>query len=249
MKKYCFIIFCLVNVLMLNAQNVILLFSGQDTNQNWVQLNRVTVTNYCGISGTRTIKLPKYVSANPYANGDVMRYVGYADVCNSFLQSNIIESPLNGSDNFNLVFLESQELAKVTTDSVTNVTAVTAMCGGEVIDAGCGSVSARGVCWDTVPHPVVSGSHTVDGNGLGTFTSSITGLKHGTKYYVRAYATNVIGTNYGNEESFTTIACKDSLSATFVDICNGDSYTWRGKNRTNRTDRTYFPVARNRRKR
>ncbi len=355
MKKYCFIIFCLVNVLMLNAQNVILLFSGQDTNQNWVQLNRVTVTNvtrnwqetiyypdtvfvlennvgienwsdredvmsldvipnpfegrtevvfttpdegavalevcditgksvvalslasidkgshlfkimlsksqahllrvtqngaaitaklinsgregsdkieYCGISGTRTIKLPKYISVNPYANGDVMRYVGYADVCNSFLQSSIIESPLNGSDNFNLVFLESQELAKVTTDSVTNVTAVTAMCGGEVIDAGCGSVSARGVCWDTVPHPVVSGSHTVDGNGLGTFTSSITGLKHGTKYYVRAYATNVIGTNYGNEESFTTIACKDSLSATFADICSGNSYTWRGKTYT-----------------
>ena len=39
---------------------------------------------------------------------------------------------------------------------------------------------------------------------VGTFTSSLTGLAKNTIYYVRAYATNSLGTAYGTEVSFTT---------------------------------------------
>jgi len=39
-----------------------------------------------------------------------------------------------------------------------------------------------------------------------SFTSNITGLTEETKYYVRAYATNAIGTSYGPEINFTTNA-------------------------------------------
>ena len=78
------------------------------------------------------------------------------------------------------------------------------MCGGNVTNNGGGSVIARGVCWSTSQNPTVSGSHTTDGSGTGTFTSSITGLTAGTKYYVRAYATNSAGTAYGGQKYFTT---------------------------------------------
>jgi hypothetical protein len=44
----------------------------------------------------------------------------------------------------------------------------------------------------------------VDGSGTGTFTSSITGLSPGILYYVRAYATNSNGTDYGAQVSFTS---------------------------------------------
>jgi hypothetical protein len=37
-----------------------------------------------------------------------------------------------------------------------------------------------------------------------TLTSSVNSLTSGTNYYLRAYATNSIGTAYGNEISFTT---------------------------------------------
>lgn len=66
-------------------------------------------------------------------------------------------------------------------------------------------VTARGVCWSTSQNPTVSGSHTTDGSGTGSFTNSITGLSSGTTYYVRAYATNSAGTAYGNEVGFTTV--------------------------------------------
>lgn len=49
-----------------------------------------------------------------------------------------------------------------------------------------------------------SNSKTTNGTGTGSFTSSITGLSANTTYYVRAYATNSIGTAYGTQVSFTT---------------------------------------------
>jgi len=56
-----------------------------------------------------------------------------------------------------------------------------------------------------VTGPTVDDSKTNDGDGLGTFTSSLEGLDDNTMYYVRAYATNSAGTGYGDEVTFTTL--------------------------------------------
>ncbi|MCE5348065.1 MAG: gliding motility-associated C-terminal domain-containing protein [Bacteroidales bacterium] len=94
----------------------------------------------------------------------------------------------------------------LSTGTVTNISTNTATSGGSVSDDGGQSVIARGVCWSTSSNPTVSGSHSADGSGTGSFTSSLTDLSEGTTYYVRAYATNSVGTGYGNELSFTTIS-------------------------------------------
>ena len=95
--------------------------------------------------------------------------------------------------------------ATVTTDSVSDITKYSAICGGEVTDDGGTEVTARGVCWGTSLNPTLDDSYTVDGSGVGSFTSSLTGLAMGTYYYVRAYATNSKGTNYGVCQSFRTL--------------------------------------------
>lgn len=92
----------------------------------------------------------------------------------------------------------------VTTSSVSNISETTATCGGNVSSDGGATVYARGVCWSTSQNPTVSDSHTTNGNGTGSFTSSLTGLTEGTTYYVRAYATNGAGTAYGNQVIFTS---------------------------------------------
>ena len=97
-------------------------------------------------------------------------------------------------------------LPVVTTSAVSNISAVSATCGGNVIENGGAAVTARGVCWSTSPSPTVGGSHTTDGNGVGIFTSTLTGLSANTTYYVRAYATNSAGTAYGSSYSFTTLS-------------------------------------------
>jgi len=92
----------------------------------------------------------------------------------------------------------------LTTTAASAIAITTATAGGSISSDGGSAVTARGVCWNTASGPTTANSKTSDGTGTGAFTSSLTGLVTATKYYVRAYATNAIGTAYGNEVSFTT---------------------------------------------
>ncbi len=94
----------------------------------------------------------------------------------------------------------------VTTASISSITATSASGGGNVTADGGGTVSARGVCWNTTGTPdIINDSYTTNGSGTGSFTSSLTGLTENTPYYVRAYATNSAGTGYGDVVQFTTL--------------------------------------------
>lgn len=95
-------------------------------------------------------------------------------------------------------------LATVTTDAITAITPTTATGGGNVTNEGGSPVTAKGVCWATTPNPTIAGSLTTDGSGPGVFVSSMTGLTGNTTYYVRAYATNAVGTEYGTQVVFAT---------------------------------------------
>ncbi len=92
----------------------------------------------------------------------------------------------------------------VTTAAASGITSTTASSGGNVTSDGGTSVTHKGVCWSTSPNPTTTDPATDDGTGAGGFTSSITGLTPSTLYHVRAYATNSVGTSYGNDLNFTT---------------------------------------------
>ncbi len=93
----------------------------------------------------------------------------------------------------------------VTTATASNITPYTFTIGGDVTSEGGAAVTQRGVCYGTSENPTIADSHTTDGSGTGTFVSDITGLTQNTIYYVRAYATNSIGTAYGQQVTVTTI--------------------------------------------
>ena len=94
----------------------------------------------------------------------------------------------------------------ISTSSVGNIMANTVTCGGNISYNGGATVTTRGVCWSKSSNPTIAlSTKTSDGRGLGSFTSSITGLTDNTTYHVRSYATNVVGTAYGNEVVFTTL--------------------------------------------
>ncbi len=109
----------------------------------------------------------------------------------------------------------------ITSAVYTQLSLTSAISGGIVTSTGGADVTARGVCWSTLPLPTLADSHSVDGGGTGSFSSNITGLAAGTSYYVRAYATNSVGTAYGNQVIFTTPcspqACPDVPSVTDYD--------------------------------
>jgi hypothetical protein len=93
----------------------------------------------------------------------------------------------------------------IETVAPTSITSTTAASGGNITNDGGASVTAYGVCWSTATAPTLDDSYTEDGTGAEEFTSALTGLTANTKYYVRAYATNAVGTAYGPTQEFTTL--------------------------------------------
>lgn len=106
----------------------------------------------------------------------------------------------------------------VTTTGVGNVTTTTAKVYGNVSNINGTTVTERGMCWSTGHNPTVSGSHIACGAGTGAFTADITNLISGMRYYVRAYATNSMGTGYGEEKEFTTNGNGGGGSHEYVDL-------------------------------
>jgi len=103
-------------------------------------------------------------------------------------------------------------LPVLSTTSISSVADNNAESKSKVVSDGGEGITARGVCWNTSPNPSIDGSKTTDDKGVGTFISKITGLTAGTVYYLRAYATNAIGTAYSDEITFSTKATLPTLS-------------------------------------
>jgi hypothetical protein len=92
----------------------------------------------------------------------------------------------------------------ITTTAVSSITGNSVASGGNITSEGGALVTASGICWDTLPNPTIGDSIIPNGADAGVFISSIEGLSLGTTYYIRAYATNSVGTAYGAQVSFTT---------------------------------------------
>jgi hypothetical protein len=97
------------------------------------------------------------------------------------------------------------ELPTVVTAGVTLTSSTTATCGGNVTDDGGTEMTGRGICWAGPSNePDFADYHTFDGAQTGTFTSKMENLSPKTTYNVRAYATNMKGTAFGEIIRFTT---------------------------------------------
>ena len=91
---------------------------------------------------------------------------------------------------------------ELSTSPLSDITPTSVVSGGNILSDGGATVTARGVCWGIDPDPTIYGNITSDGSGSGSFLSSVKGLTSGVDYYMRAYATNIFGTAYGNEFIF-----------------------------------------------
>ena len=116
------------------------------------------------------------------------------------------------------------DLPTVITTAITNVEITTAKGGGNVTADGGAEVTARGLCWATHLEPTIEDSFLVEGAGLGEFTCDITGLNENTRYYVRAYATNSVGTAYGSVTTLKTADDGTIAGIEYVDL--GLSVKW-----------------------
>jgi hypothetical protein len=99
------------------------------------------------------------------------------------------------------------------TDEVSAISSTTAICSRTVISAG---IINSGVCYGTSPYPTIINSNYIVGSENHNSNMYILGLTPNTTYFVRTYATNSIGTGYGNELTFTTLPSCGSMTINHV---------------------------------
>jgi hypothetical protein len=115
-----------------------------------------------------------------------------------------------------LLFASAAQDIVLTTTVPTVITSSSAIGAGNITQLGKTSTTTEhGLVWSTSSNPTTDlTTKTKEGAvaAIGAYSNNISDLLPNTTYYVRAYATNSIGTYYGNEVSFTT--------ATITDVSN-----------------------------
>jgi hypothetical protein len=146
-------------------------------------------------------------------------------------------------------YMLSSDFTLLTSTIASSITTNSAIAGGTITYAGLQrnenyeivpqDIIARGVCWSTTSNPTIADSKTTDGTGIGSFTSSLTGLTANTIYYYRAYTTTTYydrnsettysSTNYGENMRFLTSTEAECPNltvdfSTTPDYSDGDNY-------------------------
>jgi uncharacterized protein (TIGR02145 family) len=86
-------------------------------------------------------------------------------------------------------------------------------------DSGGKTITQRGIVYSTTENPTTLNDKILSGTGIGEFSITITGLTQKTTYFVRAFASNEVGTAYSNQIKLTT----NTASTTISDI-EGNTY-------------------------
>jgi uncharacterized protein (TIGR02145 family) len=97
-----------------------------------------------------------------------------------------------------------QGLPAVITLDASQIAATSVSISGNVTSEGDAPVTIRGVFYSTEPLPDANDVVITSGSGSGLFTCNVESLQESTLYFARAFATNSIGTVFGNEVSFST---------------------------------------------
>jgi uncharacterized protein (TIGR02145 family) len=93
----------------------------------------------------------------------------------------------------------------VTTTQLTNITTSSATTGGTILTNGNAAITQSGIVWSkTNAMPTLTDSVMAGTTSGGSFITNLTGLDFNTVYYIRAFATNSVGTGYGDVVKLNT---------------------------------------------
>ncbi len=170
--------------------------SGAGNPQSAIALNGIPALQNVSAGNTITIRLVMFRVAASGTAGGTAYFNGNISGEDVLVQGTVVTSSAPS--------VNTGSLAGISTTGAT-------VNNSEVTNENNSSVTARGIVWGTSSNPTTN--PTINGTGLGTFNSVISGLTANTTYFVRAYATNGVGTSYGAEQSFVTLPLAPTATA------------------------------------
>ncbi|MDD4992598.1 MAG: hypothetical protein PHR83_10225 [Paludibacter sp.] len=118
----------------------------------------------------------------------------------------VINATIASVDSITFTDSVAQSLPVLTTSGVTTISYTTAQSGLTIKSVGGTTILEKGICWSTTPNPTIENTKIASSAATSASTLSLTGLTAGSVIYIRAYATNLAGTAYGEQKSFTTLS-------------------------------------------
>jgi hypothetical protein len=108
--------------------------------------------------------------------------------------------------------LDGKTLPFITTVPASIPTSTSTTTGGNITNDGGLAISSKGIIYSKAPNAPILPANTYEaGPGFSNFSIELNGLTPATTYYYKSYATNLLGTAYGNEMFFKTANDKPSI--------------------------------------
>ncbi|MBM3403341.1 MAG: T9SS type A sorting domain-containing protein [Bacteroidetes bacterium] len=110
----------------------------------------------------------------------------------------------NGNITSNFITSSIGTVPTLAPSTVSNIAYTSATVSSNITDKGWGTVTVRGVCYNTTGTPTIADDKVSEtGNfGTGPFSMNLINLVTGVTYYARAYASNSCNTSYGAQIMF-----------------------------------------------
>lgn len=187
-------------------------------------INEVNVTAHIYANGNGIIASYNCTTSASNAKTFIQfdNQIGKNDVINNIVLEILQPNPINkisyNPGTFTSCNLSASgfTLPSVTLISVSKLSSTTATVNGYVTSSGGVEVFDRGFVFGTSNNPTLSDSFVSADKGIGQFSSVIFPLNEFVLYYIRAYATNVMGTSYSNVLSYSSSNVCEPLSLTYV---------------------------------
>lgn len=143
----------------------------------------------------------KLYSNNEFVLGDVIQYVGYATIDGNVVESRTVTQALCISQEVILQFTHYSR-PSVETLAASGIQVYGANLNGNIISDGDSPIIECGFIYGT--DSLDLSSNVIASSTTGNFSVYVPRLSEATTYYYKAYATNAVGTSYGEIKMFTT---------------------------------------------